>query len=345
MKGFILFAILAIIAFFILDRDVERTNPLAQAQCATAAENAHRLFVQTNSGDNLPMIDGTKENKKDATATINYRYNFKEDLGLCFVEYIISMKAKTIDTGQQISGKSKLVTALVADISSQQSLAIYFETSYPTGSKVLSNCSIQKPGHYSDLSQMPVKDLFEPTKCTSEAQFDSIVEDRFGIKIDSPLITQKQPSINNPKTLSTGGNKCVVEDGDLRICDLSYSASVEGNSAFCVDLITEVVSEASPDWLWMKVNENPTFCVTDLGNVYIDPRVEVSKFYGAITRDGYSSPYKINNNYYTCIWTYNDGNGNIPYLQVLGKTGPTSGYNVKAFCKNGLKLDIYSYND
>lgn len=147
--------------------------------------------------------------------------------------------------------------------------------------------------------------------------------------------------------------KCVVEDSDTTICDLSYSSSyyseqyrdteLEGNSAACVDVITGESHEVSADNI--RASSNASFCATDFGRVYIDPNVEVSKFYGAIRRDSYSSPYKINSSYDTCIWTYNDGNANIPYLEVLGNIGPRSGYNVKAFCRNGRTLDIYSYND
>lgn len=147
--------------------------------------------------------------------------------------------------------------------------------------------------------------------------------------------------------------KCVVEDGDTTICDLSFSTSYyseqyrdttfTGNTAACVDVITGNTHELSAQNI--RVSSNSSFCATDFGYVYIDPTIEVRKYYGKIVRDNYSSPYKINASYDTCIWTYSDGNGNIPYLKVLGNVGPRSGYNVKAFCKNNLGLDIYSYSD
>jgi hypothetical protein len=167
------------------------------------------------------------------------------------------------------------------------------------------------------------------------------------IEETAPLIKQ------NETATQANSKKCTTEDGDLTICDLSYSSSyysaqyrdteLEGNSAACVDVITGESHEVSAENI--RASSNASFCVTDFGRVYIDPTLEVSKFYGAITRDGYSSPYKINGNYDTCVWTYSDGNGNIPYLEVLGNIGPRSGYNVKAFCRNGFALDVYTYRD
>lgn len=157
------------------------TSP-EQVKCGASAQKAVELFKEKNSGENFPEIDGTKENKKDETANIDYKFNYKSNLGLCFVEYIISMQATTIDTNEPIQGEAKLVSALVSDITKQQTLAGFVKTSYPTGSQKVSGCMVQTPGSYDDLNNKPIKDLLSPTQCSSESEFDSLVYDRFGIR-------------------------------------------------------------------------------------------------------------------------------------------------------------------
>jgi hypothetical protein len=96
----------------------------------------------------------------------------------------------------------------------------------------------------------------------------------------------------------------------------------------------------------LRASTGTAFCATDWGYVYIDPSLEVAKYYGGITREDYDKPYKIPQTYDTCLWTYSDGNGAIPYLEVLSSVGPRTGYDVKAFCMNGNnQVDIYSYKD
>ncbi len=153
------------------------------------------------------------------------------------------------------------------------------------------------------------------------------------------------PVFNNPN------EKCVTEDGNLKICDLSFSSIAynqtnrniltEGNTITCVDMTTGDVSEGGVGKL--RATTNTAFCVTDWGYIYIDPSLRVSKHYKDIVRDDYNKPYKVNQLYDTCLWSYNDGSGSIPYLEVLSNVGPRSGYNVKAFCVNGQsQVDIYT---
>jgi len=147
--------------------------------------------------------------------------------------------------------------------------------------------------------------------------------------------------------------KCVTEDSDLKICDLSHSStlntmvnmrdvSLDGNYAACINLETgELTSNISSR---IRAHPETSICATDFGSVYIDPSIEVYKYYQSITRDNYNSPHKTNRSYDACIWTYNDGNGNIPYIEVLSSVGPRYGYNMKAFCINSSsQVDLYTY--
>jgi len=145
--------------------------------------------------------------------------------------------------------------------------------------------------------------------------------------------------------------KCVVEDRDLKICDLSFSSfpytqdyrdiSTEGNSVACVNMTTGETSQGEVGKL--RATTNPAFCVTDWGHLYIDPTLKVTKHYKTISRDDYNSPYKVPQVYDTCLWSYSDGNGSIPYIEVLSSVGPRSGYDEKAFCVNGQsQVDIYT---
>lgn len=159
---------------------------------------------------------------------------------------------------------------------------------------------------------------------------------------------------NTTASSASPNEKCVVEDKNLKICDLSFSDSyytsdyrdilVEGNAVACVDMKTGAVTQGNAESL--RATTNPAYCVTDWGYVYIDPSLYVSKHYGSITREDYGKPYKTPGTYDTCIWTYSDGSASVPYLEVLSSVGPRSGFSVKAFCKSGSsRVDIYTYKD
>lgn len=88
----IIVVIIAIWGLSQLGGNTERTDTPEYAQCGSSAQKAYELFNQNNSGENYPQIDGVSENKKDATATTAYKFNYKSSLGLCFVEYIITSR-------------------------------------------------------------------------------------------------------------------------------------------------------------------------------------------------------------------------------------------------------------
>lgn len=146
--------------------------------------------------------------------------------------------------------------------------------------------------------------------------------------------------------------KCVWEN-DVNICDLSNSivrnytngerkVSIEGNAINCVNVMTGEQSQTQGDIA--EVRAGSTFCVSDLGAVYIDPTINVTKLYGGISDLLKSSNYSIQNEHKTCIWTYYDGNGVFPYMMVSGKIGPSSGYTVRAFCTD-FDNRVYIYSD
>lgn len=171
---------------------------------------------------------------------------------------------------------------------------------------------------------------------------------------ENNLTTNTDTTSSNSGGSKSPNKKCVTEDKDMKICDLSFSDSfyssdfrnifVEGNVVACVNMQTGEVSQGDAGKL--RATTASAFCATDWGYVYIDPALQVSKHYGAITREDYGKPYKIPQTYDTCIWTYNDGNGVIPYLEVLSSVGPRTGYNTRAFCANGNnQVDIYTYKE
>lgn len=173
------------------------------------------------------------------------------------------------------------------------------------------------------------------------------------LPVKTTLSTTYQES-NSTKLLDSSNEKC-IDESYIKICDLKFSSHsdptgyrnvfLEGtNNAACVDMKTGGVIENSPSRI--RASSNPSFCASDYGYVYIDPTLKVAKFYEKIIREGYESPYKINSQYDTCLWAYQDGNGAIPYLDVLSSVGPRSGYSVAAFCKNGTsQVDIYTFKE
>jgi hypothetical protein len=146
--------------------------------------------------------------------------------------------------------------------------------------------------------------------------------------------------------------KCITDSG-VQICDLSNSVktlnkdgtrvvSFQANEIDCLDVKTgkQVESESNS----IKVDSGNTYCVSDFGDVYIDSTIQIAKYFNKIMRKSYNSPYYINTAYEKCIWTYADGSGSIPAIEISNSTGPDSGFDVKAFCKNGNnQVDIYTY--
>ena len=148
--------------------------------------------------------------------------------------------------------------------------------------------------------------------------------------------------------------KC-VDENNVKICDLTYNSfpieglnyyrnvMMEGNSATCINIKTKDI--INNDIFNIRATTDPSFCVSDWGYVYIDPSIYVNKYWNMIKREDYNLPYKIDKDYDTCVWTWSDGNANVPYKEVLGNIGNRGGYDTKAFCvNNDNTLDIYTYN-
>lgn len=152
--------------------------------------------------------------------------------------------------------------------------------------------------------------------------------------------------VNGTVSAQYPAGKCVTESG-VQICDLSHSTTgntgtnrtvkMQGGEIICLDLATGNTTDVSGDTI--AINTDPQVCATDYGSVYIDPSITVAKHFGGIQT---GSSYTVPVFYAKCIWTYNGGNGNIPYIQAGGSLGPDSSfYNVHAFCQNGSnEVDI-----
>ncbi len=156
------------------------------------------------------------------------------------------------------------------------------------------------------------------------------------------------------KSVDISNDKCIKEYG-IRICNLKLSSlyvlttnfrhiETDGNDVICLNMKTGRYLHNPLGKI--QISNEPSFCVSDYGYVYVDPTIRINKYYGNIYRDGYNLPYKTKNNYDTCLWTYEDGNAAVPYVELLSSVGPQTGFNVAAFCKNGEdQIDIYTHKD
>ena len=188
-----------------------------------------------------------------------------------------------------------------------------------------------------------------PGNCTAEQWAFAVYANSKDIRgLD---LKRQSDTVYAQSRLKYSSEKCVTEHG-IKICDLKYSSkpviglpnyrnvTAEGNSISCLvvssgDIITNNINN-------IRAKTDSSFCVSDFGYVYIDPNLVVNKYWGMIKRTGDNTPYTIEKFYNTCVWTWADGNGNIPYMEILGNVGPRSGYDVKAFCKNNNnEVDIY----
>ncbi len=122
-------------------------------------------------------------------SSANYRYNYNTATNLCFLEYIFSWKIDKVSTGNEAQFVVKVVQALFFDTrdpttsnSQNPPLASLLTATTQSGSQTVQHCSVMAPGHYDDPTQKPIGELFNPTKCTSESEFNSLVMERFGIK-------------------------------------------------------------------------------------------------------------------------------------------------------------------
>ena len=143
--------------------------------------------------------------------------------------------------------------------------------------------------------------------------------------------------------------KCVTESG-VQICDLSYqgtsdgggtrAVTMQGNEIICHDITTGLNSDIRGDST--TLNADPEFCASDYGSIYIDPTIDVSKYYGDIQSNGQN--YAVPSTESTCIWAYEGGSAAIPYIQAGSYIGPDLSYDqVHAFCQSvSNRLDIFT---
>ena len=183
------------------------------------------------------------------------------------------------------------------------------------------------------------------TQCTAQQWASAVYNNSNDPR--GQTLEQEASSITDATTSQYPSGKCVTESG-VQICDLSYNVisqsgntrtiKMQGNEIVCQDMTTGTHSDVRSDTT--DISSDQQFCATDLGTIYIDPSVQVTKHYGAIQTIG--SSYTVPDS--SCIWTYAGGNGDIPYIQTSNQTGPDSSfYNVRAFCENGSnRIDIFS---
>ncbi len=143
--------------------------------------------------------------------------------------------------------------------------------------------------------------------------------------------------------------KCVTEAGVL-ICDLSYQSSdeagntrtvtMQGNEIICHDMTTGLNADIKGDT--GTISTDPTFCASDYGGVYIDPTINVAKYYGSVQTSG--QDFAVPSTEYACLWTYTGGSAAVPYIQAGSYIGPDTSYDqVHAFCKSASgPLDIFT---
>lgn len=148
--------------------------------------------------------------------------------------------------------------------------------------------------------------------------------------------------------------KCSTES-DIKICDLSSvvkstnknntrTVSFQANQIECINIVSGKNTESFDDSITIDNGNN--YCVSDFGDLYVDPMIQIVKYYNQITRKNYNSPYMINTSYDKCVWAYDDGSGSVPSIEVLNNIGPDSGFDTKAYCKNGNnQIDIYTFNN
>lgn len=244
-------------------------------------------------------------------------------------------------------GKKEAVNDIAVSVQKPETSADVF----PMNKVECNQTSCEQYAWY-DRHNVPMASRCYPGGCTVEQWALAVYadpKDKRGNKLkelaDKVFATQKSK-------FST--EKCVTENG-IKICDLKYSSSplsgisyrdlkLEGNKATCIDMTTGSFITNNIDSI--RASSNPSYCASDVGYVYIDPTLIVNKYWGQIKRKGDTSPYLLEKSYDTCIWTWADGSGAIPYIDVLGNVGPRSGFDVKAFCKAGNnKVDIYTFSN
>ena len=171
------------------------------------------------------------------------------------------------------------------------------------------------------------------------------------LQVDNP-VSEKSTTLNVPspfEDIEYEGRLCVTEH-DTEICDLSTTSHIpssvsnyrfvepKGNAMACVGFELDIVDNDDT-----KTGLGSTYCVTDIGNVYVDPTVEVKKRWGKIHRED-SGQYFVDPYYDICIWTFIDGDASIPDMEIHRNIGPNRGYEMKAFCRSGdNQLDILTY--
>ena len=268
-------------------------------------------------------------------------------VGLIIWIYADQCSAPFIDRNSTYCQNQKNSTASV----NSKSLNAFKQTPETLSDPFPMNDSKAQYTWYSNHNVAMAYRCYPGDSCSSQQWALAVYDDQN----DSRGLDLKQQADNSYKSYKSlfPSEKCVTENGS-KICDLSFNViathsagtrtiTMDTNEIGCVNVATGQKTSSNSNQT--IIDSGNTFCATDGGDIYIDPTLDVSKYFGMINKtDGYAN-YTLPSIYNTCIWTYNGGNGNIPYLYIMGNDGPDINfYNVKAFCKNGNnRVDIYSY--
>ena len=174
------------------------------------------------------------------------------------------------------------------------------------------------------------------------------------IFIQGFLTTTVATNIQNQELTNTPTGKCVVENS-TKICELGYgdeksntssinrlAINTEGAYFVCLDTVTKQYSNYSTNEF--TAPNNPSFCVSDYGDIEISPSLIVAKHWGEIKQDTQLSYYvEPKSNY--CIWTYAEGSGAVPNMTTGSSYSNSDGSYRKAFCWANEKVNIYSFKE
>ena len=178
---------------FALNYSTKSSNTIAvndspQSKCKVSAKIA---FEKWGGGLSEKFINAIKDDGSMEVSNIgstnDYKYNYDNNVNLCFMEYIFSWNLKEVSSGNEGQVNVKTVHTLFSattDPTTKENseLAAFVSGTAPSGSKVVEICTVMTSGHYDDLTKKSYNDRINPTQCASESEFDLLVFERMGIK-------------------------------------------------------------------------------------------------------------------------------------------------------------------
>ncbi|MDQ3089795.1 MAG: hypothetical protein M3Q24_01405 [bacterium] len=317
-------------------QNVNDTGPLTFTNCSIENSNNWKCFYN----DDLTTFGLTNGKYEETNLLAN---NFTEMKGVAHTTWIMHM----LDVIKNIFSDGDSSNAPTnSDNSLQTTLNTYSNDPFPM------NDGNSQYAWYDQHNVAMAYRCYPSTLCSEEEWAFAV----YGNKNDSrgSDLKQQADTVYASNKLQFPSEKCVNE-GNVKICDISFNVvtthpagtrtvKMDGNKIGCINTLSGAKTTADSNVI--IVDAGNTFCATDGGDIYIDSTLDVSKYFGMIKKTDSYANYALPISYNSCIWTYNGGSGNIPYLDITGSDGPDTGYfNIKAFCKDGNnRVGIYSYN-